>query len=219
MPEEERFCGREAGVARGSKLSGGVSFDEHLAPRWIDEIRSRGRRRTAFKALTRIRSDLALLSRAQGCRCGTSLGSMTDFQITFDAADPKGLGEFWCSALGYRREEPPEYPTWEEQLTAWGVPSELWNSRNAIVDPDGVRPRIFFQQVLEPKAGKNRLHLDLRAAPGLEGNDRMAVLETECARLQELGATRVERYEPAPDNAFYGWIIMQDPEGNEFCLD
>ncbi|MDO5094436.1 MAG: VOC family protein [Propionibacteriaceae bacterium] len=144
---------------------------------------------------------------------------MTELQITFDAADPLALGEFWCAALGYVRQDPPEEATWEEQLLAWGIPEELWNSRNAIVDPAGKGPGIFIQQVPEPKAGKNRLHLDLRAAPGLTGDERMAALETECVRLTALGATRVERHEPAPDNAFCGWIVMQDPEGNEFCLD
>ncbi|MDO5286651.1 MAG: VOC family protein [Actinomycetia bacterium] len=144
---------------------------------------------------------------------------MAEFQVTLDAADPLRLGEFWCAVLGYQREAPPDYPTWEEQLVAWGVPEALWSSRNAIVDPAGVRPRIFLQQVSEPKAGKNRLHLDVRAAPGLRGDERMAALEAECARLTGLGASRVERYEPAPDNGFAGWIVMRDPEGNEFCLD
>ena len=70
----------------------------------------------------------------------------------------------------------------------------------------------------EGKAVKNRVHLDVRAAPGLQGEERMAALEAEAERLVGLGATRVERHEPGPPMAA-GHIVMQDPEGNEFCLD
>ncbi len=138
------------------------------------------------------------------------------WQLTIDAADPLALGHFWCAVLGYVRETPPDKDTWEEQLVAWGVPEELWNSRNAIVDPQGLRPRIFLQQVSEVKSGKNRLHLDVPVLG--EDADQMAALEAECARLIELGATRVGRVEPAEDNGFSGWLVLQDPEGNEFCL-
>jgi hypothetical protein len=140
-------------------------------------------------------------------------------QITFDAADPRGLADFWAAALGYQIEAPPEgFSTWDEALTAFGVPQELWNSRSAIVDPDGVGPRIFIQQVPEPKTAKNRLHLDVRAAAGLQGDERMAALEAECERLVARGATKLYRIEPNPplEN---GFITMADPEGNEFCLD
>jgi len=61
------------------------------------------------------------------------------------------------------------------------------------------------------------VHLDVRAAPGLEGEERMTTLEAECARLVALGARRLERFEA--DQAASGHIVMQDPEGNEFCLD
>jgi hypothetical protein len=72
--------------------------------------------------------------------------------------------------------------------------------------------------VPEDKVAKNRVHLDVRAAPGLQGDERMTALETECARLVGLGATRLRRHEPAPPLT-YGHIVMADPEGNEFCLD
>ena len=141
-----------------------------------------------------------------------------DIQITFDCADPSALADFWAEALGYRKEAPPKgFDSWEEALTAWGVPENLWNSRSALVDPDGARPRLFFQQVPEGKTVKNRLHLDVRAAPGLKGDDRMAALEAEADRLGALGATRFKRFEP--DAMDSGFIVMQDPEGNEFCLD
>jgi hypothetical protein len=61
------------------------------------------------------------------------------------------------------------------------------------------------------------VHLDVRAAPGLEGEARMAGLEETAATLAGLGATRVRRFEPGPMDS--GFIVMQDPEGNEFCLD
>jgi hypothetical protein len=61
------------------------------------------------------------------------------------------------------------------------------------------------------------MHLDVRAAPGLRGDERMAALEAKCDALVALGATRVRRHEP--DNINFGHIVMQDPEGNEFCLD
>ena len=57
----------------------------------------------------------------------------------------------------------------------------------------------------------------MRAAPGLENDERMTTLEAECERLVGLGATRVRRYDAAQGGS--GHIVMQDPEGNEFCLD
>ena len=105
----------------------------------------------------------------------------------------------------------------EEALDAWKVPEEKRNDASASVDPDGAGPRLFFQKVPEGKSAKNRVHLDVRAAPGLEGDARMAALEAKCAELVALGATRLRRLEPTPMEA--GTIVMQDPEGNEFCLD
>jgi hypothetical protein len=81
-----------------------------------------------------------------------------------------------------------------------------------------VGPRLWFQKVPEDKVVKNRLHLDIRAAPDLEGDERMAVLEADCERLVALGASRLQRVEPAPPMSS-GFIVMADPEGNEFCLD
>jgi hypothetical protein len=72
--------------------------------------------------------------------------------------------------------------------------------------------------VPEKKEVKNRVHLDVRAAPGLQGDARMKALEEEAARLITHGATRFQRYEPAPP-LDAGHIVMKDPEGNEFCLD
>jgi hypothetical protein len=148
-------------------------------------------------------------------------------QVTFDAHDPQALSSFWRDALGYVHPRPPgvDVPEGADPLAAWdeflervGVPPEERNTRSAIEDPDGLGPRLFFQQVPEAKVTKNRVHLDVRAAPGLLGEERMAALETECARLVALGATRARRSEPAPAMSA-GFIVMTDPEGNEFCLD
>jgi hypothetical protein len=141
-----------------------------------------------------------------------------EVQVTFDADDPARVAAFWASALGYQvQPPPPPFATWDEALDAWGVPAEARNDRSAVVDTSGHGPRIFFQRVPEGKTVKNRLHLDVRAAPGLQGEDRMTALEAEAERLLALGATRLERHEPDASSA--GHIVMQDPEGNEFCLD
>ena len=148
-------------------------------------------------------------------------------QVTFDACDPQALSSFWRDVLGYVHPGPPgvDLPEGADPLAAWddflaraGVPQEQRNTRSAIEDPDGHGPRLFFQQVPEGKVAKNHVHLDVRAAPGLRGSERRAALETECDRLVALGATRVRRDEPAlPLSA--GFIVLTDPEGNEFCLD
>jgi catechol 2,3-dioxygenase-like lactoylglutathione lyase family enzyme len=148
-----------------------------------------------------------------------AMSTIRQIQVTFDCADPATLSRFWAEVLGYRLDDPPEgYATWDEALVAFGVPEELRNSASAVHDPSGAGPRLFFQQVPEGKSAKNRVHLDVRAAPGLEGDARMAALEDECARLVALGATRLERHEPNGTTS-NGFIVMQDPEGNELCLD
>ena len=148
-------------------------------------------------------------------------------QVTFDAHDPRALSSFWRDVLGYVHPGPPgvAVPEGADPLAAWddflagiGVPEDQRNSRSAIEDPDGTGPRVFFQQVPEDKVAKNRVHLDVRAAPGLQGDERMAALEAECDRLVALGASRTRRVEPAPPME-HGFIVMADPEGNEFCLD
>lgn len=149
------------------------------------------------------------------------------FQVTFDAHDPAALSRFWAAALGYVNPGPPGrevspgqdvFEAWHAFLDEAGVPESEWNSASAAEDPDGVGPRLFFQRVPEDKVAKNRVHLDLRAAQGLTGEERMAALEAECTRLVALGATRVRRHEPAPPLSL-GFLVMADPEGNEFCLD
>jgi hypothetical protein len=148
-------------------------------------------------------------------------------QVTFDAHDPRALSVFWRDVLGYVHPPPPgvDLPEGADPLAAWddfleqaGVPQEQRNSASALEDPDGSGPRLYFQQVPEDKVAKNRLHLDVRTASDLRGEERMAALETECERLLALGATRLQRFEPDPPMSL-GFIVMADPEGNEFCLD
>ncbi|APU12751.1 MULTISPECIES: VOC family protein [Actinoalloteichus] len=142
-----------------------------------------------------------------------------EVQITFDCADPAALAAFWAEALGYRLQDPPAgFESWDQALDAFGVPPEKRNDRSAVIDPEGSGPRLFFQRVPEGKQVKNRLHLDVRSAPGLEGEARMAALEVAAERLVSHGAARLRRQEPAPPLEA-GYIVMADPEGNEFCLD
>jgi hypothetical protein len=143
--------------------------------------------------------------------------SIKQVQVTFDCADPRALSTFWNATLGYEFPPPPPgFDSWDAFSET--LPEEKRNMASASQDPAGAGPRLFFQQVPEGKSVKNRVHLDVRAAPGLEGDERMAALEVEAERLVALGATRVERHEPAMPMSG-GHIIMQDPEGNEFCLD
>jgi hypothetical protein len=128
-------------------------------------------------------------------------------QVTFDCAEPAALAAFWASALGYVIQPPPPgYDSWPAFLTAMGVPEPEWDTRSACVDPDGKGPRLFFQRVPEGKAAKNRVHLDVNV-----GADRV---DAEAERLVGEGATRVTEHTEMGTR----WVVMADPEGNEFCL-
>ena len=144
------------------------------------------------------------------------MAGVRQVQVTFDCAEPQRVSRFWCEVLGYVLPPPPEgFATWEEFDRK--LPPEDQGSWSACVDPSGVGPRLYFQRVPESKVVKNRVHLDVRVGTGLVGEERLAALEAECARLVELGAVRV-RLLPADDEN-ESCIVMQDVEGNEFCLD
>ena len=139
----------------------------------------------------------------------------TPIQVVIDCADPGRLAEFWATALVYVRQEPPPgFDSWEEFLSAQGVPESEWNSRDAVVDPDGKGPRLFFQRVPEPKAGKHRLHLDVHAGGplGTPLDERRRRVDAEVDRLVAAGATRVDEREEMGER----WVLLLDPEGNEF---
>jgi len=142
--------------------------------------------------------------------------SIKQFQVTFDCAAPERLARFWCEVLGYVVPPPPEgFDTWHEFDQA--LPREQQGSAFACVDPAGLGPRLFFQRVPEGKVVKNRLHLDVRVGTGLIGEERVSTLEVECARLISLGAVRVRLLPAAGHDE--SCMVMQDVEGNEFCLD
>jgi len=144
------------------------------------------------------------------------MAAVRQFQVTFDCSDPERVALFWCDLLGYVVPPPPPgFAGWDEFDRT--LPPERQGSAFACVDPSGVGPRLFFQRVPEGKVVKNRLHLDVRIGAGLVGEERLAALEAECERLLELGASRV-RLLPA-DDFEESCIVMQDIEGNEFCLD
>ena len=139
------------------------------------------------------------------------------FQVTFDALDPERLAEFWMAALGYVTQPPPPgFESWDSWAEAVGIPEENWNDARALVDPDGDGPRLFLQRVPEEKTAKNRVHLDVNVGGGhsVELEDRMAAVNEHAARLAGLGAIKIQVFEQRGEY----WVVMQDPEGNEFCV-
>ena len=134
-------------------------------------------------------------------------------QVTFDAADPHALAEFWAQVLGCAVEDHSELV---DQLVAAGrMPAEhrvviggrpAFRDVAACHDPRGIEPRLFFQRVPEGKTAKNRVHLDIHVDPGGKAD--------EAARLVRLGATLVETHDDRGPLTY----VMRDPEGNEFCL-
>jgi hypothetical protein len=134
------------------------------------------------------------------------------FQVSFDAHDPAAQARFWSLALEYDRQPPPPgFDTWEAFAENAGIPRERWGDVDAVVDPHGKGPRLLFQRVPEGKTAKNRMHLDVNAS----GPDHdWARVENHAKRLVAAGATLVEERQDGMSH----WIVMQDPEGNEFCL-
>jgi hypothetical protein len=117
-------------------------------------------------------------------------------ELAIDCADPGGLARFWCSVLGY------EVQGGDDETVTIGSPEV----------PEGksrrgpVPPTLTFARVPEGKAGKNRLHLDLNAT------DREQ--EEEVRRLLDLGARHADVGQAGRES----WVVLADPEGNEFCV-
>ncbi|WP_037855471.1 VOC family protein [Streptomyces sp. NRRL S-340] len=142
--------------------------------------------------------------------------SVRQFQVTFDCADPERVARFWCEVLGYVLPPPPDgFATWDDFNSS--LPPEERGAWAVCKDPTGVGPRMYFQRVPEGKTAKNRVHLDVRAGTGLVGEERLATLKAECERLVALGAVCLEVLVADEENE--SCIVMQDIEGNEFCLD
>ena len=119
------------------------------------------------------------------------MATVRQIQVTFDCAEPERVARFWCAVLGYVVPPPPDgFASWDDFDQA--LPPEQQGSAFACIDPTGVGPRLFFQRVPEGKVVKNRLHLDVRVGTGLVGDERLATLEAECARLVALGAAVVQ---------------------------
>jgi predicted enzyme related to lactoylglutathione lyase len=111
--------------------------------------------------------------------------------LVIDTTDPSRLADFWEAALGWRRTHDSD--------------TEVVLEPPADSPEDGVSPDLLFVRVPEEKkAGKNRLHLDLRP------KDQAA----EVARIEALGATRADVGQ-GPD---VSWVVLADPDGNEFCV-
>jgi predicted enzyme related to lactoylglutathione lyase len=111
------------------------------------------------------------------------MGSLWE-NLVIDADDPARLARWWAEALGYQiiHEKPDE-------VEIRRTPDEL--------------PGLIFVPVPEPKAAKNRLHIDLRP------EDQ----EAEVERLVNMGARHVDI-----GQRHVGWVVLADPEGNEFCV-
>ena len=139
------------------------------------------------------------------------------FQVTYDAHDPAVLARFWALALGYVEQPPPPgFETWDDFAEANDLPAD---QRAAAVDPDGNGPRVFFQKVPEGKTAKNRVHLDVQASVSdAEFEVRKAQIDRHVGRLEAAGATRQVVFEEERPWITEYWVVMQDPEGNEFCV-
>lgn len=114
------------------------------------------------------------------------------FNVTFDCAEPRPLARFWA------------------EVTAYSLVEERDDfARLQAPDNRGVRHILFFR-VPEPKTTKNRMHVDLATRDP----------ETEIERLRALGATLVDDPDAPQWRTGNGtrWVVMRDPEGNEFCL-
>jgi Glyoxalase-like domain len=142
------------------------------------------------------------------------------WQLTIDANDPAVLARFWAQALGYQPVPPTEpATTWHAHYQARLGADAAFDDR--LFDPAGLGPPIWFQQVPEAKAGKNRLHLDLYPTgrdKALPMERRIEIVEEKVAELSRLGASvqRRDRYDDPEDPIYY--VVMHDPEGNEFCV-
>ncbi|MEU8717149.1 VOC family protein [Streptomyces sp. NPDC048409] len=141
------------------------------------------------------------------------MATIRQVQVTFDCAEPVRVARFWCEVLGYVMATPRGFASWDAYDHS--QPPEERGSWAACADPSGAGPRLYFQRVPEGKVVKNRVHLDVRVGTGLVGDERLAALEAECARLVPLGAVRERLLHDENDSC----IVMRDVEGNEFCLD
>ncbi|MEU2577397.1 VOC family protein [Streptomyces anulatus] len=118
-------------------------------------------------------------------------------ELAIDCADPAGLARFWCSVLDYEvRDEDAE-----EGVVTIGPRA----APGAEGRPGPVPPVLTFARVPEGKSVKNRLHIDVSPSDREQGD--------EVRRLIGLGARRAD-----VGQGDASWIVLTDPEGNEFCV-
>lgn len=144
---------------------------------------------------------------------------MVFWQLTIDANDPGRLARFWAAVLGYQP-VPPASPetTWNAHYRAGLGSATAYEDR--LFDPDGLRPPLRFQPVPESKAGKNRLHIDLYPTgrdDALPYARRVEIVEARVAELVALGAEVAQRVGDGEEQPDY-FVVLHDPEGNEFCV-
>jgi hypothetical protein len=141
------------------------------------------------------------------------------WQLTIDCREAPRLVEFWAAALEYTPVPPTGDEPWHAHYLAEAGPTGRYDYR--LFDPAGVRPPLFFQQVPEGKAAKNRLHLDLyptRRDDSLSLDERVAIVDATVDALLALGASVLQRtLEQEEDREGY-YVTLADPEGNEFCV-
>ena len=145
---------------------------------------------------------------------------MTFWQLAIDANDPPRLARFWAAVLGYQRVPPNDPPTtWHAHYRRRLGNAAAFDDR--IFDPAGGGPPIWFQKVHESNAGKNRLHLDVYPTgrdDTLTMASRVEIVDARVAALVSLGASVDRRTKgDEPGDEFY-YVVMRDPEGNEFCV-
>ena len=143
---------------------------------------------------------------------------MTAWTITADCHDASAQAAFWSLALDYVIDPPPEgFVSWHEWATQTGFPAEELEAGATVVDPAGALPEICFLKVPEGKVAKNRFHLDLQVSGGRHHpwDQRETAIRAHVATLVAAGATVVRELWDTPG---LDHIVLQDPEGNEFCV-
>lgn len=147
---------------------------------------------------------------------------MVTWQMVLDCARAERLVPFWCSLLGYDPTPPPApHATWRDAYLAMGVDAEELEGdgdcSDRAHDPKGEGPDLWFQQVPEAKAGKNRWHADVKVSGGrsVPMEERQARVEAKVDDVGNGGSVLTRTL--AEDTNHYG-VVMADPEGNEFCV-
>ncbi|MFI5959146.1 VOC family protein [Cryptosporangium sp. NPDC051539] len=145
---------------------------------------------------------------------------MVFWQLTINAQDPARLARFWAEALGFSPAPPatPDTP-WNRHYRSRLGDRTAFEDR--IFDPEGLRPPIWFQPTSEAAPGPNRLHLDLYPTErdaSLPQPRLVEIVDTRVAELVALGASVDHRVSSDDPEDPYYWVVMHDPEGNEFCV-